>query len=583
MIRVVAVLAVALVSPARGGEATVPGEVTTPYPTLVHLAVEWEIEGDANANGQVTLRYREVGNAAWREGMPLRRVLPGSNGGFRWANKHSGSIFGLRPDTEYEIALTLRDPDGGSAEKAVRAKTRPVPRAMVDAPIKKVNPETFPDAAAAAKPGDVLLLASGDYGKFNALLDGAPGQPIVLRSPGQPVFNDISLKGRKHVHLEGLTVNGTIDLLDTTECAVRRCEVNAPPGGFGITARARPGEDKAGATNAYIADNVVTGDNPWTKEAMGAKGKNHGEGILISGPGNVVCFNRVVGFRDCISTAEGRAAWEQVCVDVYNNDIERGVDDAIEADYTLSNCRVVRNRITNSFCGLSSQPSLGGPSYFIRNVMYNIIYAPYKLHKRTQGNVVLHNTVVKTGDGSMAFTEQPAQYTLPNGELNRQVIISHALFRNNISIGGTGSGKFGPQYTNGTGLAARWPTADATCDFDYNGYGTHGTPFRGDIMGNSFDSLASLRSNTTEKHAVQVDMDIFAAKVDFPDPPIPSREPADLRLRAGAVAVDSGVVIPNINDSYAGNAPDLGACEFGAELPQYGPRPAGVDEGTAAQ
>ena len=61
-----------LVGPAPGGDATVPGEVTTPYPTLINLGVEWQIEGDDNENGRVAVRFRAVGDSDWREAMPLR-------------------------------------------------------------------------------------------------------------------------------------------------------------------------------------------------------------------------------------------------------------------------------------------------------------------------------------------------------------------------------------------------------------------------------------------------------------------------------------------------------------------------------
>ena len=47
----------------------------------------------------------------------------------------------------------------------------------------------------------------------------------------------------------------------------------------------------------------------------------------------------------------------------------------------------------------------------------------------------------------------------------------------------------------------------------------------------------------------------------------------DFRLKPGSAAVDAGVVIPNVTDGYTGKAPDLGAYEVGAPLPQYGPRP----------
>ena len=47
----------------------------------------------------------------------------------------------------------------------------------------------------------------------------------------------------------------------------------------------------------------------------------------------------------------------------------------------------------------------------------------------------------------------------------------------------------------------------------------------------------------------------------------------DFRLRPGAAAIDRGVVIPNVNDGFAGRAPDLGALETGQPSPTYGPRP----------
>src|SRR5262245_30156587 len=116
---------------ASGGDATSPGEVATPYPTLLNLAVEWQIDGDDNLNGVVSVRYRAVGQAAWRQALPLRRVPAGKSRPpateYSWKNRHAGSIFDLQPDTEYEIHLQLVDPDGGSAERMVRARTRPVP------------------------------------------------------------------------------------------------------------------------------------------------------------------------------------------------------------------------------------------------------------------------------------------------------------------------------------------------------------------------------------------------------------------------------------------------------------------------
>lgn len=551
--------------------ATLPGEVTTPYPTITNLSVDWKIQGDDNLNGRVTVEYRRAGETTWREAKPLVRI-PADTSGKRttptryWENRHSGSIFDLRPDTEYEIRLRLTDPDGGSAERTVRARTRAVPRPAPQASVKQANPESLRKVEATAEPGDIIQLTPGYYGEFSTTRDGEPGKPIVIRGDLahaiKSSFDAVSLRGRKHVILEKVTVNGSVDLLGAEDVAVRYCTVNAK---YGIVARTAPG-----CTNCYIADNVVSYIMPWVPEGMGAGSiwggaGNVGEGIQITGPGNVIAYNRVSGYRDCISTMEDRSAHEQVSVDIYNNSVDVCPDDGIEADFCMGNCRVMRNLITNSFMGVSSQPSLGGPTYFIRNSMYNIIDAPFKLSRYSVGNVILHNTVVKVGDG-LRMPHGPGQW-------------SRTIFRNNLTIGGAGGRKTG-RYGTGAGHAIFTPETDPTNDFDHNGVGTHGTPFSGRIGKFSFSSIDELRSFPTAKHTTVVDMSVFNAPVEFPNPPIPERGIADLRLRAGSAAADAGVRIPNVNDGFRGAAPDLGAYEVGEPLPHYGPRPEGVDEDT---
>ena len=57
----------------------------------------------------------------------------------------------------------------------------------------------------------------------------------------------------------------------------------------------------------------------WISEAMGARGDNLGEGIQLTGPGNVICYNYLHGFRDCISTMESQNVEDQICVDIYES------------------------------------------------------------------------------------------------------------------------------------------------------------------------------------------------------------------------------------------------------------------------
>ncbi|MCE5272581.1 T9SS type A sorting domain-containing protein [bacterium] len=556
----------------HAADSVVPGNLTSPYPTLTNLAFEWELSGDDNLNCTATLEYRQAGAATWREGLPLRRIPAGrsidTDPIFYWKNKLSGSLFGLRPGTQYEVRIRLSDPDGGAQESSLTVGTRRVPCAPADSVVKSATPATFAATVGSAQPGDVIVLAPGGYGAGTLLLIGTEEKPITLRGSradtAAAVFSSINLRGCKYLILDNVTVSNptssrpAVDLGSTEGVAVRYCRINSV---YGITAD----NEKRPARNCYVADNTVLSSVPWTEASLGAEGDNVGEGIELTGPGNVICYNYVSGYRDCISTMEDGSVNNQFCIDIYNNDIRVGTDDAVEADFCQGNCRIMDNRITNCFMGLSSQPGLGGPTYFIRNVMYNIIDCPFKLARYSKGDVVLHNTVVKVGSG-LRVIHNP----------------TYAYFRNNLALGGRGGGDFG-LYGSGDGRAVEFDNADSTCDLDYDGVGSYEyqNGFLAKVDGLRAWSIGELNASFWEKHAVQVGLDVFAATPDWPSPPFPERAPADLRLAPGSVAVDHGQRLPGVNDDFTGGAPDLGAYELGQPLPHYGPRALGVDEATS--
>ncbi|RKH57945.1 right-handed parallel beta-helix repeat-containing protein [Corallococcus aberystwythensis] len=535
-----------------GANATVAGATSLPFPTLHHLTVEWAFSGDANANGVVTVRYRPSGTTPWREALPLRPVPAGSNEGFSWTARHSGSVFDLQPGTSYELELTLTDPDGGTTTRTVTATTRPVPAPMANAPIKAVTPATFASVAASAQPGDILLLGAGTYSGFDWSRSGTEGKPIVLRGASGVVINGaINLFTQAWVHLEGLTVNGRIRFNGSKHVVIQRCTVNASNayGGDAIVTYAR-------AENAYIADNVVTGLTQWAEASLGASGDNLGEGILVTGPGHVILHNRVTGFRDGISLLEDDEASDQFSIDILNNDLSGNADDGIEADFCFHNCRIVRNRLTNNFIAVSSQPGLGGPTYFVRNAIYNAVHVAFKLYRGSTGDVLLHNTVVKNGDAFGIYAGRP---------------VAGLYARNNLFLGGAG-GTFNG-YSSGTGRVLHVPDLVAAgSSLDHDGVGSTTDAITGRLGGTSFSSLQALRTSTTEAHAVQVDLTAFSTAVAYPAAPLTLYAKPDLRIRADSAAANAGQPLANINDGFAGLAPDLGAFEAGEDLPLYGPR-----------
>ena len=83
------------------------------------------------------------------------------------------------------------------------------------------------------------------------------------------------------------------------------------------------------------------------------------------------------------------------------------------------------------------------------------------------------------------------------------------------------------------------------------------------------------RATSQEQHGIELDYDVFV-KVRPTDAKRPhaiyeSRD-HDFQLRPGGRAVDAGCKLANINDGFAGKAPDLGALELGSPMPVYGPR-----------
>ena len=119
--------ALCVLAPSVGAENVArPGAFRVDPPTLHSLGIRWYLQGDDDGDATCAMQYRQVGEERWLEALPLLRVNReeldrdfehyGANGGrYRVGNLLAGSILFLKPDTKYEVQLTLRDPDGGEA------------------------------------------------------------------------------------------------------------------------------------------------------------------------------------------------------------------------------------------------------------------------------------------------------------------------------------------------------------------------------------------------------------------------------------------------------------------------------------
>jgi hypothetical protein len=485
---------------------------------------------------------------------------------FSLGNLFAGSVFDLKPGTEYELKLVLSDPDGGAANRILTARTRPVPVAPRPQRVLHVVPGAgggtgaqsdplrgLTAANAISRPGDHFLIHAGVYnGTFLAEKSGSPNAPIVWRGAGdgETVIdgqgseravsaNDVRnvFFGRlsfRNAHY-GMVAHGAGNLV------VQQCHFYG--NGYGFTA-ARGSE-----RGIYVADNTIEGLSTWP--VKGPRGDEEDRrGVQIGGEGHDVCYNRVTGFGkvygdgiDIAGPGPNRA------IDIYNNDISACTDDAIELDTGWSNVRAFRNRITDCFQGISTQPVYGGPAYIFRNAMYNLDYTPFKMHNNSQGMLYFHNTIVKRGMPWPLYTSAE---------------VRNAVSRNNLFIGTQAE------------YAMEVTAPMVHCSFDYDGFG--GGPF--DLFakwtGERYATFAEFRARSgIEQHAALVDpATVFASGV-MPPQDYSRQSPVaanNLRLGANSAAIDAGATLPNLNDGYRGKAPDLGAYEYGAEYPRYGPR-----------
>jgi hypothetical protein len=522
--------------------ATTPGAIRS-YSTITSLGVEWTIGGDADHDATASVEYRAAGTIAWRPAMPLVRV------DYNGANMLAGSILFASPNTTYEIRLTLTDPDGGAATQTVNVSTRSVPAMPAGGRTFHVtvgagggdgstgNPfRGIAAAEAVAQSGDVFLVHAGNYGgRITFTKPGSTSAYVVWKGAGdgEALFAGIDVSA-SYVWLEGLTLRNMPFALMSK---------NAPVGVV-ISKCAFYNNNysiylQRGGSNWYIADNTIVGDTPYTTESF------DGEGIELNGYsvdsfGHVVAHNTISNVGDGISNGTYN-------IDVYGNDIFDVSDDGFEGDPGGPNIRVWGNRIHNAaHNGISYQPQNGSPWYILRNQLAGFMEAPFKF-RTTDRSIIAHNTIAMWG----------TMFSVNDTHLLRSIV------KNNIWVSVSG----GRIFDLGSSVKD-WRT-----DFDHDGFdwGSSTTPFRyGGVLHSSLSSFAA--ASGLETNGRQISRAACFATLNVPGPaPVPI--PVQLMtLKPGCNAIDAGVVLPNINDGFAGAAPDLGAYELGLPAPTYGRR-----------
>ena len=468
---------------------------------------------------------------------------------------------------------------------------------------------------ARVQPGDIILVHAGVYkdesrfvysgfdhsiaaygtpfdGTYYLTQSGTPDKPIVVKSAGdgEVVFDGggnqvlFNMLAANYNYFEGITIR------DTNVAFLLGMKNILGASGFTLKHSLAMNvgrvvqDDWSGSKNFYIADNVLIGRHDplrltsWTHPEVFGKYPGFPAlttseyAVKVYGQGHVVAYNYIANWHDGVDVAtygdpDGSPNElpdrTPVSIDFYNNDIYNMADNCIETDGGAHNIRVFRNRCFNASGGaLSAQPIFGGPAYFYENVVYNDISGPLKLaDDGPLGVLVYQNTFI--GENHMA----PAS----NVHLRNNLILgdgwSEGVEDMQTHTNYSSSDYNGYRPNQGDGYSFGWESPPFDEQMDYS---------RDKFVVRRYKSLKEYSDATgQDKHSVLLDYDIFAnvPQIDKSQAiHLYNPEDYDFRLKAGSAAIDAGTLLPNINEGFAGKAPDLGAYEFGKPLPHYGPR-----------
>src|SRR5258708_4748268 len=505
---------------------------------------------------------------------------------------------------------------GGDTVTAGRPRVKPGDTILVHAGVYQYHPEYYGSVMHfPAVLNDHSVNATTPFeGTYSLTANGTPEKPIVIKAAGDGEvifdgngnFNLFNVKAADYNYFEGVTIRnteiaiwaGTQFIAGSKGLTVKKCRFeNVNLGIF---------TNYSGSNDFYIADSYFIGRDDrnhlldwigafWSQFA-GLDGQKFPPilasytAVRLYGPGHVVAYNYVANFHDGIDietygnpdgshAIDGphyptREYWDRrpVAIDFYNNYMTNFHDNAFEIDGSMHNVRVMRNMMVNSashpFC---NQPAIGGPIYWIRNIAYHAPGGSTRLTNGSAGVLFYNNTILtETSAGSSANVHWRNNLML--GENS-----APAIFSVNTNTNYSSSDYNGFRPNPGAACSFQWNSPPSNIQADYSGMLPGAKPT---LEVRRFTTLAEYSAAThQDQHSVALDYDIFVnvPRLDAKDLTNVQRlykaEDFDFRLKPGSVAVDRGVILPNVTDGFAGKAPDLGALEVGQAPPHYGPRP----------
>ncbi|HBR93176.1 MAG TPA: hypothetical protein DEA90_03325 [Opitutae bacterium] len=534
------------------GPLVYEGEEVSPQAiaTFNSVGLYWKPTGGSAAR-KVSVHYRKVGEDSWSEAMPLWFDDNEHDGeAAQHTAEYRGSIVYLDSGTDYEAKLSLED-----------------------GPTRILSFTTRSDDFKIARK---VTLPSSYSKKFEIFEGGNEEDGYVLYEPAQGteavwdgrsvIEHNLEIKA-SYVIVRGLTLKNArthgIYLDDVHDVIIDQCDIS----GWGDTMQDGQARNLNAAIYARtpVLERIViqncrlhhprSDSNSWNQTRPGTRSRHPEgpQGIVFYGGkgGHVIRYNRIESdmehmFNDGMGEVHNfsYAGFPVRDSDIHDNFISHCWDDALEIEGADMNVRVWNNYMDMTYGAIGAAvPSLG-PVYFFRNV-----YAVSRKDERTRTNDLTGHYLIKIGNESAKWSRgrmyvlhntilQPPPFpgaSAPSSGAQAGIVYTskrkkqkNIVSRNNIF-----------HLRTERDWAIKDPHHNTSNDFDYDLY----------------DGRTAYQEGS-QAHGIQASPHFERA----PD--------GRLWLAPGTPGHDAGQRLPNFNDHYTGQAPDMGAVEYQDPTPK---------------
>lgn len=500
------------------------------------LGITAAVSGDDNRNASADLQWRPTGESSFRQAHPLTRID---------STHYVGSLFWLNPGTDYEVQVTVTDPDGvsGNPTLATVMKTRADTLAEPGTRTWYVSPtgndshsgadpgnafRNIQRAANLSQPGDLILILPGIYRESVSVPHpGAENQPIVFRGAGSGVIVDGADEGIDN-GASWAAENGVYSRItgfQTGHVATEMgrlyqygslSELQTMAAGF-------PGGFYFDGTKLYVK--FSDGSSPQSHKMSVAR---YEDGFYLSSLSHIRIENLEI--RHFGSGSYGKGVYLRYC----------------------SNVRIWNNTLRDVHMVFAVAPATPCPTYILRNVGYRFGNTRTSRQDGYTASALKINSGYSTPIGPLYLYHNTFWTDSPATDAVALLNPGYSTFikaRNNIMAG--------TQY-------ALYKVNPVVLDWNYDDLFTADTTRFISWSGTRYGTMSQFQAGTGQE-----------LKGLSADPAFLNATGGDFRLSNGSALVDRGLVIPGINDQYAGSGPDVGALDSGPAFPGLS-RPAGL-------